>query len=184
VSKGFIQGYSDGGTKDVKPYNLNNRPVEETATVKEVCEPCDNGFSEGYVDGGIKDIKPYNPNNRPIEEIVIIPPSSSGGGILFVQPISSVNNTSLDGDLITSETFSFLPLPDSDMWITINGVAAYPANGSSEISTSLFYITDSTNSIVRPKGTYQIGDIFHWNGSLAYELESDDEIKIIYEINL
>ena len=141
------------------------------------------GFVEGYVDGGERTVKPFNPNQRPVEEIIIVPPPSGNGGILFVQYVQNTNATSSDGDVITPETFSFLPFANSDVWITINGLAVYPANGASEVPTSAFYVTDSTGNVTRPRGTYMIGDVLRWNGSVAkYELASDDEIKIIYEI--
>jgi len=140
------------------------------------------GYVEGYVDGGERVVRPYNPNVQVIEEIIIVPPSS-GGGLLYVQYVLNANNTSADGDLITSETFSFAPVATANIYITVNGVSIYPANGSTEAATSAFYITDQTGSIIRPKGTYQINDKFHWNGSVAqYELESDDQIKIIYQV--
>ena len=140
------------------------------------------GYVEGYVDGGEREIKPFNPNQQVIEEIIIVPPATGNGGILYVQYLQTVNITSSDGDLMTPETFSFLPFTNSDVWITINGLTVYPANGASDVPTA-FYITDSTGAIIRPKGTYAIGDLFHWNGSVAqYQLESDDEIKIIYEV--
>lgn len=141
------------------------------------------GYVEGYVDGGERVVRPYDPNVQIIEEIIIVPPSSGSGGLLYVQYITSLNNTSVDGDLITSETFSFTPVATGNIYITVNGVSIYPANGSAEASSSAFYITDQTGTIIRPKGTYQINDKFHWNGSIAqYEIEYDDSIKIIYQV--
>jgi hypothetical protein len=167
---GFVEGYVDGGERDVKPFNPNNYVI------------ADPGFVEGYVDGGERDVKPFDPNNYVIEEIIIPPPSGTGG-ILYVQYVQSVNVTIADGDIFTPETFSFAPLNTSDMYITINGVALYPANGQPELATSAFYVTDSTGNIIRPKGAYQINDVFRWNGSIAnWQMEVDDEIKIIYEI--
>lgn len=142
------------------------------------------GYVEGYVDGRDRGaINPYNPDVQVIEEIIIVPPQSGSGGLLYVQYVSSVNVTTLNGALITSETFSFAPLASGDVYITVNGISIYPANGAAEVSISAFYITDQTGTIIRPKGTYQINDRFHWNGSVAqYELESDDQIKIIYQV--
>lgn len=141
------------------------------------------GYVEGYVDGGERDIKPFNPNQQPIQEIIIVPPASGNGGILFVQYVQTVNTTSIDGSVITPETFSFLPFSQSDIWITINGLSIYPANGISDVATSAFYVTDNTGTIFRTKGTYQINDVLRWNGSVAnYGLDSSDEVKIIYEI--
>jgi hypothetical protein len=141
------------------------------------------GYVEGYVDGGEREIKPFNPNNFPVEEIIIVPPSGGNGGILYVQYVVTPLVTTANGDAITAETFSFQPLATSDMYITINGLSIFPANGITEVATSAFFITDQTGTIVRPKGTYQINDVFRWNGSVAnYQIESDDEIKLIYEV--
>lgn len=140
------------------------------------------GYVEGYVDGGERLIQPFDPKNFTIEEIVIVAPGGNGG-VLFVQYVTTVNVTTSDGNIITSETFSFAPKTQSDMFITINGAVIYPANGAAELSISAFYVTDSTGTIIRPKGTYQINDVFRWNGSVAgWQLEADDEIKIVYEV--
>ena len=178
---GYLEGYNDfffGRRGGKKPESLGEKSKGTPVSPKD-----SGGYTEGYVDGGERDVKPFNPNNLPpTEEIIIVPPSGTGG-ILFVQYLQTVNATSADGDLFTTETFSFLPFTKGDMWISINGLAVYPANGATEQGISAFYITDSTNTIVRPKGTYQIGDLFHWNGSIAnYQIEVDDDVKIIYEI--
>lgn len=142
----------------------------------------DFGYKEGYIDGGTRIIRPFSPTNTTIQETIIVP-SASNSGLLFVQYVTNVNVTVTDGNLMTLETFSFLPLTNAHMWVNINGLDIFPANGTSEVSTSAFYITDSTNTIVRPKGTYQIGDVFRWNGSVAnYQLDGFDTMKIIYQI--
>lgn len=140
------------------------------------------GFVEGYVDGGERPIQPFIPVNITVEEIVVTPPPVTGGGSLFIQYVQTVNQTASDGDILTPETFSFAPLT-SDLYITINGLIMYPANGAGELSVSALYITDPTGTIIRPKGTYQINDVFRWQGStIGWQIEADDEIKIIYEI--
>jgi len=147
------------------------------------CGCRNSGFVQGYVDGGTRVIRPFDPNQPIIEEIVVVPPSSGNGGKIFIQYVATINNTSNDGDVITPETFSFLPIANSDIYISVNGLQIYPANGSVEVATSAFYITDSTGTITRSKGTYQIYDIFKWNGSIAnYQISGTDDIKIIYEI--
>jgi hypothetical protein len=169
-NNGFLEGYADNGERE----RFGNRIITPG---------CDEGpgFIEGYVDSGERVIEPFNPAPCNIEEIIIIPPSK--GGVLFVQYVSSINVTTADGDILTPETFSFEPLATSDIYITINGLCVFPANGSSEVSISAFYITDTTNTIVRTQGTYKIGDVLHWNGSVAnYEIEANDQLKIIYEI--
>jgi hypothetical protein len=139
-------------------------------------------FVAGYVNAGTRVVRAFNPDQPIIEEIIVVPPAN-GNGVLFVQYVVAAIATSANGDIITSETFSFLPVPKSDLWLTVNGLSIYPANGASEVSISAFYITDLTGTIVRPKGTYQIGDRFHWNGTIAkYQIETNDELKIIYEI--
>jgi len=174
-NNGFVEGYGKPRfIKGIGPDEIPTTPVPPSQT---------GGFTEGYVDGGERDIKPFNPNQQVIEEIIIVPPAGGNGGILFVQYVTSVNATFSDGDFITSDSFAFVPVTKSDMWITVNGLPIYPANGVTEVSTSAFYVTDSTGSIIRPKGTYQVGDMFKWNGSIAnYQIETDDEIKIVYEV--
>lgn len=173
-NNGFVEGYGKPRfLKGIGPDGIPTTPVPQSIT---------GGFTEGYIDGGERDIKPFNPNQEVIDEIIIVP-AAAGGGILFVQYVPTANLTSADGDLIFPDSFAFAPITKTDMWITINGSSIYPANGVSEVATSAFYITDSTGLITRPKGTYQIGDLFHWNGSVAgYEIETDDEIKIVYEV--
>lgn len=178
-NSGYVEGYVDGNNRLVEPFNQN---IGADIQSDPVPPSLDGGFVEGYVDGGERTILPFNPNQEVIEEIIIVPPAATGG-TFFVQYVQNVNATTADGDLFISDTFSFLPVTECDIWITVNGLSIYPANGSSEASVSAFYITDSTGTIVRPKGQHLIGDLFHWNGSIAnYQIEADDEIKIIYEV--
>jgi len=140
------------------------------------------GYVEGYVDTGTREIKPFDPCTTVVEEIIIVPPAGGGGGLLYVQYITTAYVTNVDGDIMTPETFSFAPLA-GHVYITLNGLPIYPANGASEVATSAFYITNSAGTIVRPKGSYIITDVLRWNGSVAgYQIESDDEIKLIYQV--
>lgn len=99
-----------------------------------------------------------------------------------VQPISPIS-TSGDGSIFTSDTFKLVPLESSTVRLTVNGVTFFPANGIAELSTSTFYITDSTGLTVRINGTCAVGDILKWQSSVSgYEILSADDIKLIYEI--
>lgn len=182
---GYQEGYVENGEDRIKHFDPDLTDEKLKATIFVPYKKNDRGFQEGYVDNGEKIITPYNPELgeriEPIPEIIIVPTST--GGLLFAQYVMTVNVTVTDGNIITLETFTFLPLQGADMWITVNGLTIYPANGASEVATSAFYITDSTGLKVRPNGDYSIGDIFRWNGSVAnYQLDNNDKIKIIYEV--
>ncbi len=133
------------------------------------------------MDNGERVVKPFTPiiiEETVIENVI----NDDNSGQFIVQDISPLITTS-DGDLITNDTFNVAPMLGSTLFITVNGVSLYPANGESEMATAQFYVMDSTGVTVRSNGGYEVGDIFKFNGSIVeYELETDDVVKLNYEI--
>lgn len=132
----------------------------------------------------------YTPdeNLRPVHEIVppviisnpiIVEKTVKPNFVLYEQVLQAID-TVVDGDLITLNTFNKIPLVNSNIVLSVNGVEVVPENS---IATSAFYVTDSTGTIFRTPSTYQVGDQFHWNGSLAgMQIESTDHLVLLYEI--
>jgi hypothetical protein len=140
-----------------------------------------NRYTEGYVPAPERMVKQVEPDIV-ISNPIVVNEVVNVKGIIKVQLIIPLA-THVNGDLITNQTFEFAPAPGSAAYITVNGRTTFPANGAAEVSSSAFYITDSTGAIVRTQGTYAIGDRFVWQGSIAgIEILADDEIKLIYEI--
>lgn len=115
------------------------------------------------------------------DEIKLVFEVAAENGFNKIQTVTPLV-TAINGDPLTNDTFSSAPVPGTSLYMTLNGRQVFPANGASEVATSAFYITDSTGLIIRTQGTYQIGDKFLWNGSVAgTQIQVDDEVKIIYE---
>lgn len=142
-----------------------------------------NIYLEGYVDNGDRPSRLVAPEGSIIPPPIIIPPAITPNSILVEQTLPTLDTFAV-GDLISNNTFDNVPLPTGQVILTVNGVDLTPADGPSGVFTSAFYITDSTGSVVKPKGSYEVGDLFHWNGAAAgFELESAvDKLILIYEI--
>ena len=138
-----------------------------------------NTFEEGYRSHKPRKVVPVT--FIPIvEEVIVQEFPVLTASKLIVQNLTP-NVTASDGDLLSNSSFTMAPMASSYIYITVNGVAVYAANGASEQAIKSFYVTDSTDTIVRPQGSFIIGDIFHWNGSVAgYEIDTTDRIKLIY----
>lgn len=140
-----------------------------------------NGYVEGYVPAPERTVEVVSPDIV-ISNPIIVNQIVSVKGINKVQTLIPVP-TFADGDIFTNSTFDLEPAAGSAVYVTINGRTTYPANGASELATTAFYITDSTGTIIRTQGTFQVGDRFRWQASIAgIEILSDDEIKLIYEV--
>lgn len=134
------------------------------------------GYVEGYVDGCERPITPFDPTQS-------INPAAQEPNRLCVQQLNVTSATTIDGSIITTDSFDFIPISGSHLYLTVNGLIIYPADGSIEVPTSAFYVTNSTGSVIRKKGTYQVNDVFRWNGSVAhYQLDTSDDIKLTYII--
>jgi hypothetical protein len=141
-----------------------------------------NAYIEGYVDNGYR--KPVHVGPPAVFPTPPLPtPVITSDSVLTEQPIIALTTVNV-GDLVSNSSFINVPLPQGDVILTVNGVDLTPANGSSDIPNTAFYITDSTGAIVRTAGNYQVGDLFHWNGATAgFQLEAGiDKLILIYEI--
>lgn len=99
------------------------------------------------------------------------------GGTLFVEEILLQFVTGFDGQVIGS--ISRKPL--GDVLVTVNGISVMVATGESDKDTSACYITSPGSD--QAKDTFEAGDEIRWVGSVAgYELELDDEVKLIYSV--
>lgn len=140
-----------------------------------------NRYTEGYVPAPERKVEQVNPDIV-ISNPIVVEQTVTVKGINKVQKITPLP-TFVNGDLLTNDTFEFAPAAGSAAYITVNGRTTFPANGAAEVVNSAFYITDSTGAIVRTQGTYQVGDKFVWQGTIAgIEILADDEVKLIYEI--
>lgn len=140
-----------------------------------------NRYTEGYVPAPERKVEVVNPDVV-ISNPIVVNETVTVKGINKVQILVPIA-TSANGDLFTSSTFELQPAAGSAAYITVNGRTTFPANGAAEVVNSAFYITDSTGTIIRTQGTYQVGDKFVWQGTVAgIEILADDEIKLIYEI--
>jgi hypothetical protein len=142
-----------------------------------------NVYLEGYVDNGVRISVPVSPEGAIIPPQIPPIPIIKVPSILTQQYISVLDTHSV-GDLVSNDSFTSVPILNSQLILVVNGVDLLPANGSADVPNAAFYITDSTNSIVRTTGSYVVGDKFHWNGVAAgFELEAVvDTAILIYEI--
>jgi len=172
---GFAEGYGKKNRNRIKKKPDVQRP---TYPVEQ-----NGGYQEGYTD--YKYVQTPKENLSPIEVIIepIQPqfPVQGTGKLVFqtVTPLNTINN----GDLFTNQTFLYQPLTSSYIFLAVNGMALFPANGQSQVAIQAWYATDSTGTIIRSQGTFQIGDLFHWTGSIAgWQIETTDNVQLIYQI--
>jgi|SRR3990172_3837678 len=129
----------------------------------------------------VRDVQDANPCvvvSHPIVVNEVVRPNC----VLNEQTLQAIN-TVIDGDLLTLGTFDNIPLPDSDVFLSVNGVETVPAPSAGAVATSAFFITDSTGSVVKTPGTYVVGDQFRWNQSQAsMQIETTDNLVLSYEI--
>lgn len=138
-------------------------------------------FVEGYVPADPRPVTVVS-NDEVISFPIVVNQISYPIGINQVQKLS-VLSTALDGDLISNDTFDGIPLAGTQIFLVVDGEVLVPADGASEVATSQFYVTDYTGAIIRTQGTFEVGDVFRWNGSVAgFQLEPDDTINVIYQI--
>lgn len=88
--------------------------------------------------------------------------------------------TTSDGDKATSTTMVAIPANDGFVEVLINGILADLSDGDK--TKECFFSADS-GTTPRAISDIATGDELFWNGSVAkYELETSDQIDLIYEI--
>lgn len=97
---------------------------------------------------------------------------------VLTQDTASISGSALTTDeSATGLTISATPHEDSHVQVIINGVGISLGNGA---KSGDGYFSGDSNTSARSIADIASGDEFYWNGSSAYELDSNDIVEFIY----
>lgn len=114
--------------------------------------------------------------------LVMIEDEEGSGGVSEVgvpfKEESAPSVTTADEDT-TGITITYTPFNDSEVKVTVNGLACDIGNGAKNEAA---YFSADGGTTARAIADIAAGDTLYWMGSLAgFELEADDEIDLRYE---
>lgn len=97
---------------------------------------------------------------------------------VLTQDTASISGSALTADeSATGLTISATPHEDSHVQVLINGVGISLGNGA---KSGDGYFSGDSNTSARSIADIASGDEFYWNGSSAYELDSNDIVEFIF----
>lgn len=96
--------------------------------------------------------------------------------VSYVQT-EAVASTLSSNDSSTSITMDATPAGSSFVQVLVNGVMVELGNG---VKTKDAYFSADSGSTARAFSAIAAGDTLFWNGGIAFELDTDDRIDIIY----
>jgi hypothetical protein len=151
--------------------------------------PHNKGYVEGYI----------NTPSRTVNENAEFEPAELAGGILpTVTTTVRTNNyvilgspSTLQIDIVVPGTTTtdgteigiIVKTPVGEVLVEVNGISAVLYDGSISVSAAACYFTSPDGATTRNATNVRAGDSLRWNGTSAgYELDSNDEIKIIYAV--
>jgi len=97
--------------------------------------------------------------------------------------VSTQDTASISGSALTADesatglTISATPHENSHVQVLVNGVGINLGNGA---KSGDGYFSGDSNTSARSIADIASGDEFYWNGSSAYELDSNDIVEFIY----
>lgn len=149
--------------------------------------------NKGYVEGYT------NTPSRIVNEDAEFEPAELAGGILpTVTTTVRTNNhvilgstSTLQIDIVVSGTTTtdgtvigtIEKKPVGEVLVEVNGISTVLYDGSTSVAEAACYFTSPDGTTTRNATNVRAGDSLRWNGTSAgYELDSNDEIKIIYAV--
>jgi hypothetical protein len=113
--------------------------------------------------------------------------SNIGSFVTYSQTFNVIGNINGDAQLVSNDTFLYAPTRKSSVKVYVNGDYNRVAIDETEVNTRPCFFKDSTGTIIRRTGEYQIGDKLYWNTLVAtYPLDNIDKVVVefTYENNL